>query len=197
MSFFKIKPIMFLIGLVLVSTMALSASGNRFYRSFWHPDYHGKRLDYCTLDGKECGLRLASHYCRLMGYAYSDHVVIDHNVGLTNYLLCNARCKGWRCNGFKTIRCVAHIKHIPPKSYYYRYRHFVVPRYNHARVDWCYNGSAGCGRRAAFSFCRRMGFLNTRGFAIEREVPATKAIGNQQLCFGKLCNAFAYINCFR
>ncbi|KTD18890.1 hypothetical protein [Legionella jordanis] len=186
-----------LFSFALGSHFGFAAYKDNMYRNFWLPKYHGERLNYCSLDGKACGIKLAHRYCRLMGYEYADQAVIAHNVGLTNYLFCRARCKGWRCNGFKNIRCVAKVRHAPPKPYHYRYRRFVFPRFERYRVDWCYDGSRGCGRRAAFSFCRRMGYLNTRGYKIEKCIAATKAIGNQKLCFGVLCNAFEYIDCSR
>jgi hypothetical protein len=197
MNVFLRTIIIGLLGFLLGSSVSMGANKDKFYRNFWLPKYHGERLNYCSLDGKQCGFALASRYCRLMGYDYADQQIIDHNVGLTNYLFCHARCKGWRCNGFKTIRCVAKMLHNPPKTYHYRLRRFVYPRFNRYRVDWCYDGHRGCGRKAAFSFCRRMGYLDARHFKIQQSIAATKAISNQKLCFGLLCNAFAYIDCFR
>jgi hypothetical protein len=169
-----------------------------FYRNFWLPTYHGERLNYCTFDGKECGMPVATLYCQKMGYAYADHQKIDYNVGLTHFMFAQATCKGWRCHGFKTIRCVAKRRHNPPKPYHYRLRQFVYPRFEQYRVAWCYDGQRrGCGRRAAFSFCRRMGYLQTRRYAIQKKIVATKGIGNQKLCFGNQCNAFDYITCYR
>ena len=133
----------------------------------------------------------------MMGYTRADQHAIDHNVGLTHFLSSSGRCMGWSCNGFKIIRCVANLNHNPPKAYHYRYKKFVYPRFEHYRVAWCYDGRRGCGRRAAFSFCRRMGYLQASGYRIERAVAATKAIANQKLCFGKACNAFSVIMCYR
>ncbi|CDZ78906.1 hypothetical protein BN59_03221 [Legionella massiliensis] len=191
--------------LTLICTLALGLMpncyadnrANNFYRNFWMPTYHGIQLSYCTVDGKTCGLAVATRYCQMMGYHRADQHVIEHNVGLTNYIGSTATCQGWRCNGFKTIRCVAELTHKPPKGYHYRYRKFVYPRFDYYRVDWCYDGKRGCGQRAAFSFCRRMGYLQTRRYQIEKGVAATKAIGNQKLCFGKECNAFKSIICYR
>lgn len=188
---------------VLVLTIAMSnvfASGSReaYHRNFWHPMFHGERLAYCSFTTKECGASVANHYCEMMGYMRSDQQIIAHNVGLSNYIDFPLHCKGWRCNGFKTIRCVSDMVHQPAKAYYYRYRRFVFPRFNHYRVDWCYDGNKKqCGRKVAASFCKRMGYLETKGFAIEQHVAATKAIGNQKLCFGPCCNAFKQITCYR
>lgn len=197
MTFFYRMLVVYALTLLMVGNISAAAHGDNYYRNFWLPTYHGERLNYCTLDGKECGLRLATRYCQMMGYAYADQQVIDYNVGLTNFIFSAAKCKGWRCNSFKTIRCVANMSHKPPRSYHYRLRRFVYPRYNNYRVDWCYDGQRGCGQKAAHSFCRRMGYLDSRRYAIQKHVAATKAIGNQKLCFGIQCNAFDYINCYR
>lgn len=185
--------------LFVLGMQGLQAAHQRelFYRNFWHPNYHGQRLNYCTIDGKQCGMAVATRYCQLMGYLKADQQVIANNIGLTNFLDAKARCKGWRCNGFKTIRCVAAFSSLPPKPYHFRFKHFVYPRFDYYRVDWCYDGKSGCGRKAAYSFCRRMGYLDTRHFLIERQVAATKAIGNQKLCFGNSCKGFKEISCYR
>jgi len=184
--------------MVLIVFSAQAAKDtSAFYRNYWHPLYHGQRLHYCQLDGKTCGLAVASAYCRIMGYDYADQEIIANNVGSTRLLEGSAYCQGWECNGFKTIRCVSKFPHKPPRSYYYRLRRYVVPRFNNYRVDWCYDGQKGCGRKAAFSFCRRMGYTNVREYRMQTQIGATQAIGNQKLCFGNTCNGFANIDCFR
>ncbi len=170
---------------------------NKIFRNFWHPTYNGERLDYCTLEGKECGRVTATHYCQMLGYDYANQSIIAYNLGLTHYISSRARCKGWRCNGFMTIRCVKTLSHTPPQSYHYREKRFVVPRFDHFRVDWCYTQGKDCGRRAANSFCSRMGFMKAKHFVKETQIGATKSIGSQELCFGNQCNAFKEIVCFR
>lgn len=170
---------------------------NKAFRSFWHPTYQGERLDYCTVDGKECGKTVANRYCKMMGYESASQSVIAYNIGLTNFLSSKAQCKGWRCNGFMTIGCVTHLSHTPPKSYHYREKRYVVPHFDHYRVDWCYDKKKECGSRAAHSFCRRMGYMQAKHFAKETQVGATKTIGSQELCFGKQCEAFKLIVCYR
>ncbi len=170
---------------------------NDFFRNFWNPTYRGQRLNYCSFDGQKCGIPVAREYCQLLGYKDSDKAIIDYNLGITHYLKTRARCRGWECNGFMLIRCVGELSHKPPHSYYYRSQRFVFPRFNHYPVDWCYEDKKGCGQRAAFSFCRRMGYMKAKSFEKRTAVPSTKALGNQKLCFGKQCNGFKYISCFR
>lgn len=192
------KKIIFFALIVLTTSMAQATNHQQlFYRNFWNPEFHGQRLNYCLLDHNTCGKPVADRYCRMMGYIKADQQIIANNVGLTNYLGSLSRCKGWQCNGFKTIRCVAETATKPAKSYHYRLRRYVYPRYNNYRVDWCYDGKTGCGRKAAYSFCRRMGYLNAQGFKKECQIAATSAIGNQKLCFGRQCNSFLEISCYR
>lgn len=170
---------------------------NKAFRNFWHPTYLGERLDYCTVDGKECGKIVADRYCQMLGYDYSSDNEIAYNIGLTHYLSTSSTCKGWRCNGFMTIVCATGLAHIPPKPYHYREKSFADPRFNDYRVDWCYDQKQGCGSRAANSFCSRMGYIQAKHFVKETQVSATKTIGSQELCFGNKCNAFKLIVCYR
>lgn len=181
----------------LCAYSAVAEKQNEAFRSFWHPTYHGGRLDYCTLDGKECGKAVADRYCQMLGYDYANQSKIAYNIGLTHYISSKARCKGWHCNGFMTIRCVTNLSHTPPRPYHYREKRYVDPRFNHYRVDWCYDRNHGCGLKAANSFCSRMGFMQAKQFVKETQVGATQTIGSQELCFGNQCNAFKVIICYR
>ena len=81
--------------IILLMTISLcgQASQHVYSRNFWSPTFHIERLNYCTVDGKECGLAVANKYCKMMGYEQADEAIIDYNVGLTNYLLSSAQCK--------------------------------------------------------------------------------------------------------
>lgn len=198
--FIKISSLVLLFG--YFSSSFAEVASPIVYRNFWQPYYHGVRLNYCTLDGV-CGRKVANYYCQMMGYHHADHDIIANNVGLTRYLSApgkcpvRATCKGWQCDGFKTIRCASKLQHRPPKYYHYSKRRFVFPRYNDYRVAYCYDGVSGCGRRAAYSFCRRLGYKQVVSFKMEKGIAATQAIGNQKLCFGPLCQAFSEIDCSR
>ncbi len=170
---------------------------NKVFRSFWHPTYQGKRLDYCTLDGKACGKVVANRYCRMLGYDYSSQSVIAYHIDLTQHISSSASCKGWQCNGFMNIICVSQFSHRPPKPYHYREKQFVDPQFNQYRVDWCYDQKGGCGRRAANSFCSHVGFMKAKQFTKETHVGITQTIGSQELCFGKQCDGFKTIVCYR
>jgi hypothetical protein len=184
-----------IIGLLPIVTV-YAQSGN-YIRDFWRPTFHIERLNYCLLDGKTCGAPVANEFCHLMGFEKSANQVIEYNVGLTHYIATNSACRGWKCHGFKLIQCRNKITHKPPAPYYYRYKIFVFPRYNHYRIAWCLEENKHCGRPAAYSFCRRLGFEKTTSFKIDVAVDATRSLGDQQLCFGKVCNGFKQITCYR
>jgi len=193
------RSILVFILLLCTCTGQLNAAKthNKAFRNIWHPTFLGDRLDYCTVDGRECGKAVANRYCQMLGYDYASQNVIAYNVGLTNYLDTRARCTGWSCNGFMTIGCATSFTHVPPRPYHYREKRFADPRYNEYRVDWCYDLRHGCGSKAANSFCSRMGFIQAKHYFKETHIGATKAVGTQQLCFGNQCNAFKAIVCYR
>ena len=190
------KALLALLLLWVVSAHALTRD-EIFHRDFWSPTYHIKRLNYCTPNGKECGLPLASRFCKLLGYVKADKVLIEYNVGETNYFPTAASCKGCQCNGFKLIRCMGYISHKPSNRAYYRNMRYVFPRFEGSRVDWCFDKEQGCGQRAANSFCRRMGYRRANAYKRQEHVLATRTIGSQRLCFGTMCRGFHYITCYR
>lgn len=168
------------------------------YRDFFYPTYHGMRLSYCTVDNKTCGKKLASRYCKLLGYERASKTMIDHNVGLTRYPSTNLQCQGWKCDGFKLITCENSLKKTPTPVYYYRMRDFILPRFENYRIDWCYQEKKGCGRRAADAFCRQEGYGRSRGYErSSTKVAATRTIGSGALCFGQACKGFERITCYR
>lgn len=195
MRYFKALVILNL----FLSPLGLQASShaNQAYRSFWHPMFLGERLAYCTLDGNECGQKVANRYCKMLGYDNSRQSIIAYNVGLTHFIESRAQCTGWRCNGFSVINCTKNLSHKPLEAYYYTEKRFAYPRYNEYRIDWCYAKEKGCGQRAANSFCSRMGYAKAKHFVKETHVAATKTIGSQELCFGKACSAYKLVICAR
>jgi hypothetical protein len=197
MILFRHLFVVLIASISLINNVNAEERKQNFYRNFWNPTYNGQRLNYCTLDSKACGLAVANKYCKLMGYEKANEAIIDYNVGLTNYILTRAQCKGWNCNSFTLITCTGNFSQYPPKVSSYRSQRFVFPRVDHYRIDWCYENSRGCGQRAAYSFCRRMGYMNAQYFKKQEHVMATKALGNGKLCFGDDCSGFSSITCYR
>lgn len=168
-----------------------------YTRDFWRPAYHTERLAYCLMDGTTCGKPVATQYCHIMGYETLVHETIEHNVGLTHYMEGNSACRGWGCDGFKLIQCANKIIHKPAAPYYYRLKQFDYPRFAHYRVAWCMKQHQQCGKPAAYSFCRRLGYEKVHSFKQDKHVPATRTLGDEVLCFGSLCRGFREIVCYR
>lgn len=188
---------LFLSFFISILAAKVYAGNMESYRNFWVPQYLGERLAWCTLDGKECGMPVAAKYCQLMGYAGAVKVMKANNVGLTNYINTHARCKGWTCDSFMTIVCSKSLQKTHPQAYHYREQAFVYPRYAGFRVDWCLKKGVQCGRQAAWSFCRRIGFLDVKQYKMQKHIGATKTIGSEELCFGQECRGFSKIICHR
>tara|TARA_Y100000588_G_C14255118_1_gene925090 strand:+ start:2554 stop:3138 length:585 start_codon:yes stop_codon:yes gene_type:complete len=168
-----------------------------YYRNFWSPQYHARSLDYCSCNNSVCGKKIADGYCRKMGYKKADKYLKEYNVGLTYALDGEGSCVGWQCHGFKLIRCVADLPDNVPQNYSYRKKQFNYPRLDEYRVDWCYKNQSGCGKKVAQSFCRRLGFMKSTHYEIDKNIAATRNIGSRELCFGKHCNGFKKIICYR
>lgn len=167
------------------------------HQDFWNPTYHIQRLNYCLIDGKTCGLPVAKCFCKLLGFYDAAEAKIANNVGYTNFLNTSASCKGWKCHGFKVIRCIHRIKHHPAASYYYRLKKFPLPRFANYRIDWCLKKNQHCGKPAANSFCKRLGYMHAQSYKKQSLVFATKTLGSQALCFGSQCTGFREIICYR
>ena len=193
-----ILKIMVALTMAVLSIAAADAASDSpvYWHDFWLPQYHHERLSYCLADKQTCGKAVADRYCQLLGYEQSQRSTIAHNVGRVSYLDHKNCCVGWRCAGFKLIRCESAVRHQPIRNYYYRYKKFVVPRFHHFRIDWCYQNGKHCGERAAFAFCKQMGYEKTSSYRLQSHLAATQALGNQKLCFGD-CKGFSSIVCYR
>ncbi len=170
---------------------------SEFYRNFWSPKYHGRALAYCSKDDSQCGGPIADSYCKIMGYQAAKRNLISHNVGLTYFLNNQGECKGWRCDGFKLIACKGKLHSEPPYQYAYRSKVFSFPRMEQYRINWCYKDNKQCGSRVASSFCKRMGYDSATSYSKQLNVSATIALGDHQLCFGRTCDGFSRITCYR
>jgi hypothetical protein len=193
---FPLRYVAFGMLCALISIAHAKTTAAVYSHDFWLPQYHQQRLSYCLSDKQICGKTVADRYCQNLGYERSQRATIDHNIGMASYLDKKGCCQGWHCAGFKLIRCDAQAKHRPKRNYYYRYKKFVLPRFQHYRIDWCYQNGKHCGKRAAESFCRHMGYEAAKHYQPEAHLGATQALGNQKLCFGD-CTGFSNIICYR
>ena len=73
-------------------------------------------------------------------------------------------------------------------------RTFSSPRLGGARLDWCLQWSASCGKPAADAYCRSRGFAGAINFSQQRGVGATRLISGGA-CNGSTCAGFRHIPC--
>lgn len=168
-----------------------------FNRSFWYPMYFGERLAFCSKDESQCGKVIAQGYCREMGYQKVRNFRIAPNVGRTHFLNRTGECTGWKCDGFLFIGCQGQFNHHSQEAYHYRKKAFVYPRVRNHRISWCYKQNSQCGHRAAYSFCRRLGYTHVETFEQDTQNAATQALGDHTLCYGQHCRGFKKIICKR
>jgi hypothetical protein len=73
-------------------------------------------------------------------------------------------------------------------------RTFSSPRLGGARLDWCLQWSASCGKPAADAYCRSRGFAGAINFSQARGVGRTRLISGGA-CNGPTCAGFGHITC--
>jgi hypothetical protein len=73
---------------------------------------------------------------------------------------------------------------------------FSNPRLGGARLDWCLQWSAACGKPAADAYCRSRGFAGAASFSKASGVGRTRLISGQT-CDGAICAGFRHITCAR
>lgn len=184
--------------MVLWMMVGGSAMANQtYYRSFWNPMYYGERLAYCAKDDTHCNKPIALRYCQAMGYKTLKRSEVAYNVGRTHYMDQEGECTGWGCDGFKLIECEGALVKDKTQSYLYRKNRFAYPRIENHRVDYCATKQGECGYKAAYSFCRRMGYEDAVSYKIDKSIQATRRVRDQSLCYGNQCKGFETIVCRR
>jgi hypothetical protein len=185
----------------MVALLSLSFScfgGANFYRTIWHPSYHNMRLNWCDQQQKNCGMQVAKQYCRQLGYPEVIKIKKATDIGLSRYIDSNVECNTPYCDGFSFIKCGAN--QLADGDYYttqVRKKVFYYPRLKEVRIDWCFEKGKRCGKRAAYAFCRAMGYSNAKGFKQDSQVSQTRTIGGNDLCVGRKCKSFSEIQCVR
>lgn len=192
-------PAVFLFLALMASDVFAYSTGMqaRVYRMFWNPMREGERLDYCNEDKSCCGKPIADSYCKQLRYHHAKRFKFEPNLGLTTYLSGENRCKGWKCSGFAWIECAGQRTYVKPPLSDYSDKLFAKPRWKQYPLAWCHDGKKGCGKQAAYAFCRYQGYLHVKDFKKTRHIYATKQIGGGYLCFGQDCEGFKYIICER
>lgn len=185
--------------LICLSSFASSISKPQsiVYQMFWHPMFHGERLNYCNESKSCCGKEIAARYCAMLGFNDVRGFKKAANIGFTRYISGRNECQGWMCAGFDWIECVGERTYVRPPVSDFTQELFVYPRWHKFPLAWCYDDTMHhCGKKAAYAFCRWQGYGAVERFA-QRDVYASKTIGSNKLCITKNCSGFDYIVCKR
>ena len=182
--------------LLSISSQVIANQDKYMYKNFWNPKIRNLPLAACFLTKPGCGMAVADEYCKYLNYEKARSFKIAPNVGLTHFFDQTAKCQGWGCDSLSLIECEKKF----PKThelYKYKYIKFEYPRYEHHRIDWCFEKHKDCGKKVAYSFCRRMGYITTVGFSKEAPLANTRYLANGGLCYGENCAGFKSISCKR
>lgn len=196
-GFFYMRCILLLILFSSYARAFSTGADAQVYRMFWHPMRGGERLNFCNEERTCCGKSIADAYCKKLAYHHAKRFKFEPNLGLTNYLSGKNQCKGWKCSGFAWIECAGQRRYVRPPLADYTDKLFVKPRWKQYPLAWCYDGQKGCGKRAAYAYCRYQGYLHVKDYKTTKHIYATKQIGGGYLCFGRDCEGFQYIVCKR
>jgi len=170
------------------------ASGRRFDK----PRIRGARLDWCREWGVNCGKPAADAFCRARGFRAASRFEIANDIGArspTRVITSGQICNAAYCDGFRFIECGGGGGAAQPDE-----RNFARPRIRGARLDWCREWGANCGRPAADAFCRAKGFSRAIRFRIAENIGArqpTRIISTGQVCGDAGCDGFKNIVCGR
>lgn len=186
--------------LLVFSSAMVDASSDtlpqkRLYRIFWHPQLGGERLNYCNETKTECGKSIANGYCQTLGFHHARRFELAYHLGLTHFLSGKNACQGWQCSGFDWIECAGARNYQQRPESDYSQALFVKPRWKKMRLDYCYDGTRGCGQRAAYAYCRWQGYLHVVSFKKSSNVLASRQMGRGKQCYGKHCEGYEYIIC--
>jgi len=177
---------------------SISTPQSTIYQVYWNPMFHGERLNYCNEDKSCCGRKIASQYCVMMGFNDVSRYQKAPNLGFTRYISGKNECQGWMCSGFDFIECTGERRYSARPLSDFREELFVRPRWKKFPLAWCFDSQAKkCGRRAAYAFCRWQGYGKLIRYSNQKEVPASRKIGTNELCINKNCISFEYIVCKR
>lgn len=176
--------------LVLVAVTAAQATETKFNTPMWN----GDRLDWCLNGSTGCGKDAADAFCETRGYESAIKFEQAASIGSqqkTRLIATGAVCDQNFCDGFKSITCST------PRPTTVTIN---APTWKGDRLDWCLNGSTGCGKGAADAFCRAKGLQNAVRFAQAINIgdrPQTRLISTGAVCDQGVCDGFRYIQCMK
>lgn len=187
-------------------------------KTFENPMIGTNRLDWCTDWGKGCGPDAATAWCKSNAYDHSVAVQQAPDIGAsapTKLIATGEVCDQSYCDGFTSITCataelpaaaaptmpeapaVDAVAPAPaPQVAETASEMFKNPAQDGVRLNWCFDGEAGCGKKAAEAWCAQQGFSTAKDFKYVSAIKPTIQIGTGKTN-KKAGKAFSRITCLK
>jgi len=156
--------------------------------TFDDPTHHGKLVDWCLSFQTDCGKPAADAYCTMNGYGEATKYPKRRTYGdetLTMKQLSTCSPAHNVCDTFDYITCQVNEQT------------FENPMEHNRVLDGCYKFDSGCGKAAAYAYCKDKGFSRAKEYSQIESKEETMSIGDHAVCdpAWHRCNTFSYITC--
>lgn len=147
-----------------------------------NPKVNGYALDYCRTWGADCGKPAADAFCKNKGYRNALSFHVRKNTPPTRVIGNGRICRDAGCDRIDRVVCQAEIS-------------FAQPKIRGYALDLCARWGKGCGKPAADAFCRKRGYKTAVDYAVRRDSPPTRVIGDGKICKGAFCDRIVAVTC--
>ena len=206
-------------GIVALSALCFSFGlAEAENKTFENPMIGTNRLDWCADWGKGCGAEAATAWCKTNTYDHSVNVEQAPDIGAsapTKLIATGEVCDQSYCDGFTSITCtkadlpVAAPPTTPetpaadvavptpaPVVAETASETFKNPAHEGVRLNWCFDGDGGCGKKAAEAWCAQQGFSTAKDFKYVSAIKPTIQIGSGKTN-KKASKAFSRVTCVK
>ncbi|MEP7173178.1 MAG: hypothetical protein ABI705_06790 [Aestuariivirga sp.] len=206
-------------GIVALSALCFSFGlAEAENKTFENPMIGTNRLDWCADWGKGCGPDAATAWCKTNAYDHSVNVQQAPDIGAsapTKLIATGEVCDQSYCDGFTSITCAtadlpvvaapatpeapaadAAAPAATPQVAETASEMFKNPEQDGVRLNWCFSGDAGCGKKAAEAWCAQQGFSGAKDFKYVSAIKPTIQIGTGKTN-KKAGKAFSRVTCVK
>ena len=184
-------------------------------KTFDSPKIGDFRLDWCVNWGTGCGEPAATAWCKSNDYDHSvdSKPAVDIGAATPTKLIATGEvCDQAYCDGFASITCAtADLPATPPPApeepaadaptplpqvAETASEMFKNPMHEGVRLNWCFSGTSGCGKKAAEAWCVQQGFSTAKDFKYVSGVKPTIEIGTGKTT-NKAGKGFSRVTCLK
>ena len=205
-------------GVIALSALWLSTGlAEAENKTFENPMIGTNRLDWCSDWGKGCGADAATAWCKTNAYDHSIAVQQAPDIGAsapTKLIATGEVCDQSYCDGFTSITCATaelptappatpespaaevDVPAVAPVTAATASEMFKNPAQDGVRVNWCFDGEAGCGKKTAEAWCVQQGFSTAKDFKYVSAIKPTIQIGSAKTN-KKAGKAFSRVTCVK